>query len=84
MRAIHLFTVHSFIPASTLALPVGTMAMSVTVGHFALIVPKVALLSFPAGVALALSVDVVASLGAQDGTYACKGVRMLVINLRSN
>lgn len=52
----------ALVAAPTLALPVRAVAMSRTVGYFALVVPEVALLALPARVALALAVNVFASL----------------------
>lgn len=60
MRTVDLFAVFSLVAAYTVALAVGTMPVTVAVGHFALVVSQRALFALPAGIALALAVYVLA------------------------
>lgn len=60
MRTVDLLAVLPLVAAYTVALAVGAVAMAVAVGHFALVVSQGALLAFPAGIALALAVYVLA------------------------
>lgn len=53
------------------ALPVRAITVAVAVGHLALVVPQVALFALPPGVALALTVDVLAFLTAQHRANVC-------------
>lgn len=58
MRTVDLLAVLPFVAAHAVALAVGAVAVAVAVGHLALVVPQRALLSLPAGIALALAVYV--------------------------
>jgi len=48
--------------------------VAVAIGHLAFIVSQVALFALPSGIALALAVNVLASLTAQHGAYAIAAI----------
>lgn len=58
MWTVDLLAVLPLVAAYTVALAVGAVSVAVAVGHFALVVSQGALLSLPAGIALALAVYV--------------------------
>lgn len=60
MRTVYFLAVFSFVAAHTVALSVGAVAVAVAVGHLTLVVSQGALLSLPAGIALAFAVYVLA------------------------
>lgn len=60
MWTVHLLAIFPLVAAHTVALPVGAVAVAVAVGYFALVVSQRTFLPLPAGIALALSVYVLA------------------------
>lgn len=60
MRTVNLLAILPLVAAYTVALAVRAVAVSVAVGHLALVVPQRALLALPAGIALALAIYVLA------------------------
>lgn len=66
-----ILAVFALVAAHALAFAAHTVAVSVAVGHLALVVPQRAFLALPAGIALALAVDVLAALRAKHRADAC-------------
>ena len=60
MRTVHFLAILPLVAAYAIALAVRAVAVPVAIRHFAFVVPQRALLALPAGVALALSVYVLA------------------------
>lgn len=68
--AVNFFTKSSLEASGTRTLATHAVAMSITVWNFTFVVCQLAFLSFPSRVAVALAVDVIATLIAQDGADA--------------
>jgi len=68
------FAEFAFVAAHALAFSTDTVAVPTAVGHLALVVAQRALLALPARVTDALSVGVLAMLGAQYGAHALAAV----------
>lgn len=67
MLKITIFAEFALVAANTRAFAADTVAMTVAIGHLTFIVSHRTFFALPAGIALALAVDVVATLRAQHG-----------------
>lgn len=74
MRTVHFFAVFSLVSSHARALSTDAVPVAIAVRNLALVMPQRALLALPAGIALALAVDVFAALRTEHRTYTFAAV----------